>query len=233
MVENTAEVLNAQVHSKQSLPVIPSTAEEHLPVDNTAGQNNDSLPQTLPVTTEMKNSTAPVKETEAQHLPADTEPANNISREADEKMHHLPADTVNQNNQITVLNGRKTPEPPSIADSAKEALAVMTGQSETKTEAINDQHQEPTFAQTQTQTMPPSAYSADMPVDQIIKLMTVEEAGQVLVDIGTCNGWTMAQVAERRAPSLRWYVFGYQGNNNILRAAAQVMLDSLEAQKAS
>lgn len=209
VVENAAKLLNAEVHSKQSLPVIPPTAEEHLPVDNTAGQNNDPLPQTLPVTTETKNSAAPVKETKAQHLPA------------------------NQNNQITVLNGGKTPEPPSIADSAKEALAVMTGQSETKTEAINEHHQEPTFAQTHTQTMSPSAYSADMPVDQLIKLMTVEEAGQILVDIGTCNGWTMAQVAERRAPSLRWYVFGYQGNNNILRAAAQVMLDSLEAQKAS
>ena len=67
---------------------------------------------------------------------------------------------------------------------------------------------------------------------EIIKRMTFEEAQQVTVDEGTCNGWTLAEVAERRPPSLKWYVYGYKKNNNILRAAAQIMWDSLNAQKA-
>lgn len=78
-----------------------------------------------------------------------------------------------------------------------------------------------------------SRYTPDMPVEEILKLMTFEEAEKVVVDIGVCKGMTMAEVAERRTPSLKFYLYGgYKGNNNILRAAAQIMLDSLELQKA-
>lgn len=76
-------------------------------------------------------------------------------------------------------------------------------------------------------------YTPDMPVEEIVKLMTFEEAGQVVVDNGVCKGYTIAEVAERRPPSLKFYLYGgYRGDNNILRAAAQIMLDSLAAKKA-
>ena len=38
-------------------------------------------------------------------------------------------------------------------------------------------------------------YTADMPVDDIAALMTEEEAREVKVDTGICNGWTIGQVA--------------------------------------
>ena len=76
-------------------------------------------------------------------------------------------------------------------------------------------------------------YTPDMPVEEIVKLMTFEEAGQVVVDTGVCKGQTIAEVAERRPPSLKFYLYGgYKGDNNILRAAAQIMLDSLAVKKA-
>ena len=75
-------------------------------------------------------------------------------------------------------------------------------------------------------------YTADMPVDDIAALMTEEEAREVKVDTGICNGWTIGQVADQRTPSLKYYLYGYKGNNNILRAAAKVMLESLMEQKA-
>ncbi|MCD7968543.1 MAG: hypothetical protein LUG90_22655 [Clostridiaceae bacterium] len=75
-------------------------------------------------------------------------------------------------------------------------------------------------------------YTADMAVDDITALMTEEEAREVKVDTGICNGWTIGQVADQRTPSLKYYLYGYKGNNNILRAAAKVMLDSLTEQKA-
>lgn len=75
-------------------------------------------------------------------------------------------------------------------------------------------------------------YTPDMPVEDILSLMTLEEAQSLIVDVGTCSGWTMAQVADRRAASLKWYVFGYKGDNNILRAAAHMMLDFSTEQKA-
>ena len=76
-------------------------------------------------------------------------------------------------------------------------------------------------------------YTPDMPVEEIVKLMTFEEAGKVVVDTGVCKGQTIAEVAERRPPRLKFYLYGgYRGDNNILRAAAQIMLDSLAVKKA-
>lgn len=80
---------------------------------------------------------------------------------------------------------------------------------------------------------PPTAtYTQSSPVEEIRRQMTYEQAQNVIVDCGTCKGWTLAQVADRRAASLRWYVNGYQGENNILRAAAAIIWDSLQEKQA-
>lgn len=79
---------------------------------------------------------------------------------------------------------------------------------------------------------PPAAYTQSSPVEEICRQMTYEQAQNVIVDCGTCKGWTLAQVADRRAASLRWYVKGYQGENNILRAAAAIIWDSLQEKQA-
>ena len=79
---------------------------------------------------------------------------------------------------------------------------------------------------------PAAAYTQSSPVEEIRQQMTYEQAQNVIVDCGTCKGWTLAQVADRRAASLRWYVKGYQGENNILRAAAAIIWDSLQAKQA-
>ena len=66
-------------------------------------------------------------------------------------------------------------------------------------------------------------YTKDMAVDEICARMTVEEAGSLIVPIGSCKGWTLAQVADRRPISLKWYISGYNGDDNILRAGATIM----------
>lgn len=82
------------------------------------------------------------------------------------------------------------------------------------------------------QVPPAAAYTQSTPVEEICRQMTYEQAQNVIVDCGTCKGWTLAQVADRRAASLRWYVKGYQGENNILRAAAAIIWDSLQEKQA-
>ena len=77
-----------------------------------------------------------------------------------------------------------------------------------------------------------AAYTQSTPVEEICRQMTCEQAQNVIVDCGTCKGWTLAQVADRRPASLRWYVKGYQGENNILRAAAAIIWDSLQEKQA-
>lgn len=79
---------------------------------------------------------------------------------------------------------------------------------------------------------PAAAYPQSTPVEEIRRQMTYEQAQNVIVDCGTCKGWTLAQVADRRSASLRWYVKGYQGENNILRAAAAIIWDSLQEKQA-
>lgn len=66
-------------------------------------------------------------------------------------------------------------------------------------------------------------YTKDMAVEEICARMTVEEAGALIVPIGSCKGWTLAQVADRRPISLKWYISGYNGDDNILRAGATIM----------
>ena len=73
------------------------------------------------------------------------------------------------------------------------------------------------------------AYTQDMPVDEILKTMTLEQARQVVVENGVYKGMTIAQVAQQRPVSLRFYLTpGNTSKNNIIRAAARLVLDSLE-----
>jgi hypothetical protein len=75
----------------------------------------------------------------------------------------------------------------------------------------------------------PAAYTPDTPVDDICAVMTMEEAGDVIVPVGTCKDWTLSQVADRRPASLKWYLNGYNGNDNILRAGAKLMLEAISS----
>ena len=75
-------------------------------------------------------------------------------------------------------------------------------------------------------------YTNAMSVEQIVGLMTLEQAKAVVVDDGMSKGMTMGEVAEKRPASLQFYLsVGYKKNNNILKAAAQILLN--ERKKAS
>ena len=75
-------------------------------------------------------------------------------------------------------------------------------------------------------------YNNDMSIEQIAGVMTVEQAKAVVVDDGMSKGMTMGEVAEKRPASLKFYLSpGYRKNNNILRAAAQIL--DAQRQKAS
>lgn len=75
------------------------------------------------------------------------------------------------------------------------------------------------------------SYTPDMTVEEISERMTLDEARNYVVNSGVCKGWTLAQVAERRAPSLRFYVFSDNGDN-VLKAAATLVLNDMGMRKA-
>ena len=73
------------------------------------------------------------------------------------------------------------------------------------------------------------AYTEDMKVEDICSLMSLEDAQNYVVKEGACSGWTLAQVADRRPASLKFYMNGYQGKDNILRAAAWIISQKMAA----
>lgn len=88
-----------------------------------------------------------------------------------------------------------------------------------------------TLNQMQTPAQAPT-YTDDMPVEKICEVMTIEDAQSVVVPRGLCMGWTMAQVAERRPSSLRFFLTDFCGYSNIQKAAATLLIQDLEQRKA-
>lgn len=138
---------------------------------------------------------------------------------------------------IALLNGQALPtgtaESPAGESKGSSAGTVTENRAAASMEAVSPEGGLPVNGET-AQGEPVPRYTPDMSVEEIVSLMTLEEAGKVVVDTGVSKGQTIAEVAQRRPPSLKFYRYGgYKGPNNILRAAAQVMLDSMEGQKAS
>ena len=62
---------------------------------------------------------------------------------------------------------------------------------------------------------------------------TVEEALAIIADVGMCRGQTLAQIADRRPASLRWYMVGCKEASNVLKAGARLVLESLSMPKSA
>lgn len=77
------------------------------------------------------------------------------------------------------------------------------------------------------------AYTADMSVEEITARMTVDDAKGLTVDFGTCKGWTMGQVMENRPSSLKFFITPFCECGNVVKAAATLLLQELNQQKAS
>ena len=78
----------------------------------------------------------------------------------------------------------------------------------------------------------PGGYTEDMTVEEICERMTLEEAQNILVPLGTCKGWTLGQVLDRRATSLRWYMVGCPDASNVLKAGATLLWNARQMKKA-
>lgn len=75
-------------------------------------------------------------------------------------------------------------------------------------------------------------YTDDMSIEEIAQRMSVDEARAIVVPFGTCKGWTLGEVMERRASSLRFYLYSAKDAGNVLKAAASLLLNELALKKA-
>ena len=117
--------------------------------------------------------------------------------------------------------GSTSPAPENVT------MLPMTSSAELDTEAENGEpadHAAESTAQ--------DGYTDDMTVEEICERMTMDEARDILVPLGTCKGWTLGHVLDRRPTSLRWYMVGCQDASNILKAGATLLWNYRQTQKA-
>lgn len=236
-----AESLPANLeNSFESLPIPPAAetnVEQTVMAQEEAG--NDRLPAESLACTQEKMQAAgtgelPMKAPEPESLPVQADTGAPAAEKSGNSLPVSERANVQEDTRTAVqgmmalLGGQNVSEKmaaPSGGDpgSVENMEAERPGSGSQALLATGEPAQEKTNAR----------YTPDMPVEEIVSLMTLEEAGKVVVDTGVCKGQTIAEVAERRPPSLKFYLYGgYRGDNNILRAAAQIMLDSLAVKKA-
>lgn len=138
-----------------------------------------------------------------------------------------------QHNLITMLN---FPSPAAETDNPQEAGSADPANAVAEPSSVENMT-EPAAAETvpgQEETPPQTApsYTEDMSVEEICQVMTMEEAGAIVVPRGPCMGWTMAQVAERRPSSLRFFLTKFCECSNSQKAAATLLMQDNELKKA-
>lgn len=75
----------------------------------------------------------------------------------------------------------------------------------------------------------PVSYGKTTPIDEICAVMTLEDAKNYVIDGGPYNGWKVGTLAERRPVKvLEMIIEKYPTEDNILRAATKLILDSMK-----
>ena len=199
------------------------TVEAETPAQPAAA-NNASVQMAAPIVSEMPAAEPLVTEEVAATEPVAAESAEPMADPAPMEQEPVGA-------QAAVA---ETVDPAPTADGQTGAVIIELPQPDTNEAPAAPIMETDTFeaAEVVEDAAAPTAYTADMSVEDICERMTLDDARSVVVDIGTCKGWTLEQVAERRAPSLKFYVRGCSDANNILKAAATLLLTDLEQKKA-
>lgn len=201
----TAEAVTPSLTVQKSVEIVDAAV---------SAQPQETVTETPPVAQPLQEEVSP-----AGAVPVHTEElAETVGTELAESqaaetpaLHQEPADQpVRENSPIKVLNFlAETGAAPAPAEDA--APAALT---ETEADSASP------------------AYTEDMPVEDIAARMTMEEAQKMIVTSGPNKGWTLAQVAERRPSSLKFFTTPYCEAGNIFKAAATLMLQEVNQKKA-
>ncbi len=74
---------------------------------------------------------------------------------------------------------------------------------------------------------PSASLDESLPVEELVKRMTYEQATQVVITgNGKFSGKTMGQVAVENPKNLSWFAQSYSGKNHLIPAAARVLLNA-------
>ena len=225
---NPAAAADAQADGKQEVATGTVNRQETAPAANraTASQREDAIGESHPV--------------QAVPTPQKVQPQET-------------AKTLSVNQQVAV----PTQQTESVSDAMSLLQALSGGpaasepdpvmpqkareiSSETAEAAVTERTETAQTVKSVVVDMPAAAstaaapkYSDDMTVDEILSLMTEEEAAEMVVTTGVNKGWTMAQVSEQRPSSLKYYAYLCEDCGNIMKAAAMLLMGGSQQLKAS
>lgn len=204
----------------------------------TPPQKPHSAPQKGDTPAEVKSPASPIKTPqrafEAEKAATVTTAPSKESTASEAVEQHLPVEPERTFDTLPVGPSPKTEQPVAESEQSHELpvrgnvteLPVQhTEESESAAEPVQPDDGAAGAADTVVDT---PSYTKDTPVEDILKVMTLEQAQQVIVDDGICKGMTIAQVAEKRPVNLRYYLIPGKSKNNMVRAAAQLVLNSLQ-----
>lgn len=242
-IEST--VVSKSVHTTAETPtpvVKAGSVQENRPPANASSPLMDKTTKEkgseTPVQTEAITAAEPVLET-VSHIPesstilepasSELTPAVQETNSTSDRTDVLPTEAAENmhtetDNILQMLSTIPTPEA-KVQAPAPQSAAVVDFPLPTEDQQDEEQPaDESRIAEI--------AFTEDMTVDEIRKLMTVEQAKAQMVTFGTNKGWNLGQVLDRRPSSLRFYALVAKEASNALKAASFLLMEELRQARA-
>ena len=93
-------------------------------------------------------------------------------------------------------------------------------------EKVPDEKKKPAGKTTKATENPKKDLKESMPVEDLMKIMSLEDAKKYIVPFGEFKGKSLEEVSLKDPKSVNWYANKYTGNRNILRASARILLEA-------
>ena len=225
---NPSAAVDAQVDGKQEVATGAVNRQETAPAANraTAPQREDTIGESHPV--QAVPTPQKVQPQEAAKTPS-----------VNQQEVHTTQQTESVSDAMSLLQalsgGAEASEPDPVMPQKAQEIS-----SETAEAAVTERTETAQTVKSVVVDMPAAAstaaapkYSDDMTVDEILSLMTEEEAAELVVTTGVNKGWTMAQISEQRPSSLKYYAYLCEDCGNIVKAAAMLLMGGSQQLKAS
>ena len=225
---NPSAAVDAQVDEKQEVATGAVNRQEIAPAANraTAPQREDTIGESYPV--QAVSIPQKVQPQEAAKTP-------NVNQQEVQTTQQTESVSDAMSLLQALSGGTAASEPDPVMPQKAQEIS-----SETAEAAVTERTETAQTVKSVVVDMPAAAstaaapkYSDDMTVDEILSLMTEEEAAELVVTTGVNKGWTMAQVSEQRPSSLKYYAYLCEDCGNIVKAAAMLLMGGSQQLKAS
>lgn len=207
------------VQTAQATPAAPVAVAQEQPEQAAVSVPGvQSVQTTLESAAMVQEDVGAVSVGESPEMPGTESPAQQVV-------------TAAANTAVTAAPAQEPSSLEQLLANTQPRIVTFPAQAKPAENAAEPQSVEPAPVIPENTAEAPAGYTPDMSVEDIMARMTLDEALAVVVTTGTCKGWTLGQVAQSRAPSLKFYVCS-GSSDNVLKAASKIVLEDMALKKA-